>query len=532
MASCAVYVDFRWKIDKSEIMNMKIHIIACAFLLAGFTACIDDESCLGGKAIPELTIAGNAEEMQVLNFNLGTDCVIRPNISYKGGTEENLTYTWSIGTYTNGTKGVLEVVSHERDLTYFFTQGGSYYAHLNVTDGVVGYAMDYQVNINRTFEEGYVLISKDEAGNGNMAFIKVMTPEEIEEGVEQIYMEHCLEQMNEGVSERGLVDVKIGDVTVGAWPNTSVVTRLMVSVGNKCYFIDLNTFTIISEIDYTTVFSGFKATDFLYSDALYYPCAYDREMGKFVHLDLQYMFGYEYSYFKNVSFDDFYLFTYAGSYYSTKVLFVNYDSPEVAEYNAYAPYYGLSTYFPSTLDMLADEELISTFMGGNTPDYPNITPLYILTRSKINRNKVSLYSMTSGSYVAPENFSTQECELTDDMVLPVQGTPFVASPVYNRHYYYVGNNVYVMLMENAFTLAKKDEVAISFPTNEEITYMSVNIDTEELYVATYDTTTKRGNFYIYDTADVRADNQTSPAPKKAYRNCADKISSILYKPRV
>lgn len=507
-------------------MKMNIHIIACALLLAGITACVDDESGIGENVIPELTISGNTEKMQVLNFNLGTDCVIIPDISYKGGVEGNLTYTWSIGTYNNETKGDLEVVGHDKNLTYFFTQGGAYYAHLNVTDGVVGCVMDYQININRTFEEGYVLVSADEADNGNVAFVKIMTPEEIENGVEQIYMEHCLEQMNEGVSEKGLRNVVLGTVT---WPAT--INRVIASVEDKCYFLDPNTFTIVSEIDYTEVYPNFKATNFVY-DA-YNPYAYDANMKKFVHLELQYMFGYEYKYYVGAAFDDFFLSTYSqwGSS-TTKTLFANYEPAEVFEFNAYAPYYGLSTYFPSTLGMLADEELLTTFMGEEMDPATYITPLYIMTRSKTNPNIASLYVKNGGTYVAPEYFSKQELELSDDTALPKAGTSFVSSPTYHRFFYAVDNNVYVMLTENKFALPKKSDWAISFPENEVVTYMSVNLSTEELYVATYDTTVKRGNFYIYNTSDVRADNQISPAPKEAHRKCADKISSVLYKPRI
>ena len=245
------------------------------------------------------------------------------------------------------------------------------------------------------------------------------------------------------------------------------------------------------------------------------------------------MFGYEYKYYEDASFDDFFVSSYSQfGNANTKTLFINYNPAELFEFNAYAPYYGLSTYFPSTLNMLADEELLSAFMGEEMNPETYILPMYVLTRSKTNPNILSLYKKASGSYVAPEYFSKETCELTDDMALPVQGTRFVSSPTLHRFFYAVDNNVYVMLLENAFTLPKKTEAALRFPVNEVVTYMYVNIDTEELYVATYDTITKRGNFYIYNTLDVRADNQTSPTPKATHLNCADKITNILYKPRM
>ena len=62
--------------------------------------------------------------------------------------------------------------------------------------------------------------------------------------------------------------------------------------------------------------------------------------------------------------------------------------------------------------------------------------------------------------------------------------------------------------------------------------MDLDISTEEIYVATYDVTKKRGNFYIYDAKDVRTDNQGKVSPKAVHKDCADKIVSILYKKSV
>ena len=39
------------------------------------------------------------------------------------------------------------------------------------------------------------------------------------------------------------------------------------------------------------------------------------------------------------------------------------------------------------------------------------------------------------------------------------------------------------------------------------------------------------NVYIYNMADVRTDNP-NPAPKAQHLNCADRITNIMYKPRI
>lgn len=95
-------------------------------------------------------------------------------------------YQWS--------KGDLEEVSTEPELKYNFTSGGSYYVHLNVTDGKVGKTVNYQVNVNRTFENGYLITSSDADGKGNLSFVKILTPEEIAAGEKEVVVEHCMEK--------------------------------------------------------------------------------------------------------------------------------------------------------------------------------------------------------------------------------------------------------------------------------------------------------------------------------------------------
>lgn len=239
-------------------MSMKIKILALASLwvACGLSSCIDDESSMGGLPVPQLEIAGSTgEKLPVFNFDMGKKCVIEPQISYNGGDEKALVYEWSVGTYKEATevepavKGPLKVVSTDRVLSYTFTDGGSHYAHLKVTDGKVGAVMDYQVNINRTFEKGYVLVSNDMNGNGNLVFVKEMTPEELESGKSQVIIEHAVEAMNPDYSSvKTLLGVSHKTIT---YP--TVVKRLMVAVEDACYYLDPNRFTIVTDLKYGEV---------------------------------------------------------------------------------------------------------------------------------------------------------------------------------------------------------------------------------------------------------------------------------------
>lgn len=497
-------------------MKRVIISVLCVSLTFSLFSCINDDSSEGGNVIPTLTIAGSdADEMPVKNIYLGEECVLTPDITYKdGGGESDLKYVWSIGTYTNGSKGSLTEVSTEKELRYNFLEGGAYYAHLTVTDGTVGAVMDYQINVNRTFEEGYILISNDEQNNGNLTFVKTMTAEEIAAGTPQVYIEHSIEKMNEGLTPGKLIGCIHGIVT---WPKT--VHRLLVSTEDRCLILEPNTFTTLANLPYSEIYDGFKASKFI---QCYNPFAYD-ESGKSVHINMNDMFVFKSNGAVGLKFDDaaVYPYTMWGSVY-TQVIVTKYDSHEVCEYN-------MNTgAFNSTGDLLANENIVTAFGYKTSRAYSPST--YIITQSVDNPDVYNIRSLQI-NYISYYGTGTKTSfNVTDDTAVPERGTKVVYTPKYNRFYYATGNNIYVCLPTNAAPLPGKSEYAVSFPANEEVTYLHVNTDTEELYVATYDTATKRGNFYIYNTADVRTDNAANVKPTATHKNCADRITEVVYKP--
>lgn len=513
-------------------MKSRITYIACFSMLLSFNACISDDSTFETIDIPQLEVSGSGEEtMPIFNFNLGDDCVITPEITYTGSTD-NLQYEWSIGTYKNGAKGALEVVSTERVLNYRFTEGGSYYAHLKITDGQVGKVVDYQININRTFENGYFLISNDANEKGNLVFVKTMTPEEIAAGTPQIYMEHCIERMNEGVSVSKLLNTAFVTQYSENW-TAGTFTRLVTLTEDRAIFLDPNTLSILAELNYSDVYSGYKATNYIPDS--YAPYLYDAAMKKFVHLNMEYMFPYENAAYAGRGFEDFVNNNYLQYGYNpaSSVSYVNYSSDEAVGYEAYASYYGFSDPFISTGDMLAGEDILSVFVGAyNSSAWSNYN--YILSASKSDATLCSLYFFPSAftySIMMPDAYpySKSQFAVTEETALPKEGTRFLYSATYNRHYYALDNKIYVALISNAEPLPKKSEFAVSFSAGEVITYMDISVGTEEIYVATYNETTKRGSFYIFDAKDIRTDQQGNITPKVVHKDCADKIVNVLYK---
>ncbi len=498
-----------------------------AILSWGLSSCIEDESVEGNAAsIPTMKIKGSEDtSMPTYNFDLGNDVVINPEISYSGN-ESDLTYTWQMGTYTNGSKGEMKQISTERNLVYRVRAGGSYYFHFTATDGKIGQSIDYKVNVNRTFEEGYLLTSFDADGKGNLTFIKIPTTEEIEAGKEVVPVEHCVELMNEGFSEANLVKAISGSVNLWDGKTSSVLKRILVSTTDQCYFLEPNNFTVLSEIKYADLYPGFKATEFMPDS--YTPYAYDKNMKKFAHLNLKYMFPYEYSYYAGFeSADDMIFSKYLswGSEYS-RTFYVDYDANKVSIFSAYASYFGLDTYFPDAGNLLDGQTLITVFGNGDG------STTFILAKNNTSGSITLWANSNSYYYINAEEFSGQSMTPTADTAVPGRGARFVYTSTYDRYYYSLDNGVYVYLASNQFTLPTKEQYAIRYGSDEEVTFMDINFSTDELYVATYNKTNKRGSFYIYDCKDVRTDNSAAVQPKKSYKDCCGKITYLMYKPSI
>ncbi len=499
--------------------------VTAALLSLSLASCVDDDSTLGTKELPSLMVKGASDtDMPTVNVDLGNACVINPEISYTGGDESQLKYEWQIGTYVNGSKGELKKVSDERELNYRFLSGGTYYAHLTVTDGRVGKAVDYRINVNRLFEEGLLVCTTDADGHGNLTFVKTLTPEDIAQGKQVVITEHSFERMNEGLSEDGLIGANLVTVT---YPKT--ITRLSISTQDHCYFLDANNFTVLTAINYQEAIPGFKASSY-YADANNgNPYAYDLDKKQYEFVDLNYMFGYVSDTYANFHPAHINACKYKGwQGLNYQNFYPDYENSRVTAYDAYQTYYGRSP-FVNTGDKLADYRLISVYSALTPDDATYQTYMYILAQRK-STGDLCLWQLSTSSLANFDFGSPQQLTPTTDMAIPAQGTQFVGSSVYNRMYYVLDNRVYVYLPNTtSLSLPNKSQYVLKYSDTEEITCIDTDFDRDELYVATYDSFTRRGSIYVYDCKDVRTDNAANIQPKKAYKNCCGRVSSLFYK---
>jgi hypothetical protein len=500
-----------------------IALISCLVALC-FTSCIDDKSVYGGKEIDQISIAGSdSTQMQIISVDLGNECVITPVITAKNA--DSIKYSWSIGTYANSTKGNLKYVSNEKTLKYFFTEGGTYYAHLNATNGETGDCIDYQINVNNTFEEGIVISSNDESGNGNIGFIKTLTAEEITAGKQLSVMEHCLSRMNAGIYMKNLLGASRISLN---YKGTS--SKMIVCLADRYYFIDQKTFELIQEEKFSSVYAGFKGKNFFIEDSyISYPHAYDPVLGKYCFIDKSYQFAYENSAkFYTQTFDDIYptysiqaRYKYANPLY----IYVKRSNSSINEYSPYSDNQFLNT--SSTGDLFKDLDILSAFKLKSSGD-----ATYVVATAKADPLHFYLLHLTTkwtGTYgidyhqIYNKPDTLANYELTDSKAVPVQGTRLIDNYKYSQVIYAKGNSIYVFYAYNASPTLPTTPL-LSFG-NDQITFADMNDKTSELYVGTYNATTKRGSVYVYDATNLKSDSQ----PKLYFKDCVDKIVDIRYK---
>lgn len=162
----------------------------------------------------------------------------------------------------------------------------------------------------------------------------------------------------------------------------------------------------------------------------------------------------------------------------------------------------------------------------------NYNPAYAISRQDATGKYffTKFYANTNSAEFEME--SRGEIPTTANTAIPDVDCDFAVSNKYHRTYYVSDNKIYVMLTSgDKISWPDRDRYALSFPSNEEITFMTTRTDTDELIVATADKSTDRGNVYIFNIADVRTDSPGA-APTAEYKNCSDRISFIVYKPRI
>lgn len=502
-----------------------------------FAACNRDDSTGIIRSVSEITIQDETEE---LNVNFGFELVRKAKVS-QTIPDIPLTYEWAAAPYTSETAtDTLKVISEEEELHYTFRQRGKHRLRLKVFNGDEAVFKDYTVWVNAAFEEGVMMLAEDENGEGNLSFLKTLTPEEIEAGVEEKILEHCFSTVNPGVDMKN----PVGFVKILLDYGSSNKKFIMV-MQDKIYFADPSTLELIGTTPINGDYAGEKARTFVASD--YYGCYpfIQTENGKIIHVEKKFNFLYNNTsaLYQNANaglYEDMITQTSIANAkvgIETTVFFLNYSTSTITTTYGYFP-------IVESKEMFKDEDIITIFKENNIPTQSKV---YAITSSKKDKNELIIRNI---SFQPTQDYS--DCDmianskysytLNSGDKCPAQGIQFVGCSTYGMAFWHEGSEIYAWNYLNPESKLPNTPVidikqADNAGSNVEITYITtsnalvnrvpINID-QWLYVGVYDKDTKRGSLYIYDCTKI---GQPGLKPYKQFDNQTDRIKFITDKTR-
>lgn len=182
----------------------KINYILQSFIICLMVvSCYEDNSQVGDKPIEEIRVENDAKDTINIYYNETL------NISAKiGAGELPVTYNWGIGKYQEIEKEdaygqkykanvtVFETISNEKDLTFIVRDLGHYMIREMATNEHGSTMKYHHLFVNSPFEEGFLIFGRRPNGNGSIAFLKTLTPEEIELGMKPNFRQNVYEFVN------------------------------------------------------------------------------------------------------------------------------------------------------------------------------------------------------------------------------------------------------------------------------------------------------------------------------------------------
>lgn len=461
---------------------IKYFFLSSIILLA--SSCYKDQSSLGNKPISEISILlPDISEGQVVNREKNDLLTIDPEIT-QSGHDKSLTYEWQVN---------YEVFSTDETLEFPCTQLGTYFIRLKVTNEDGSAFTNFTLNVNSPYEEGLMVLSEDEGGEGTLAFMRKYSQADLDAGKVESFVNNVFTLNNPGEK-------------IGKRPTDIVKRENQVFVSSagegKIYLLNAKTFEVESTVSAPDI-PGFRPVRMNIPDGAFRTASILCEEGKIYTLAML-----EHLVMTDAKFDqpviektDFgFNFNDCFSY------FWDNEHSRILQYSAYYP--------TSSLDEFAGQELVSFFYDGAN--------LNVVTRDE---NDPSEYTNTVfGNYV--QNVSTQDLDLKQKTTLNVSGTPELtplAPTVVNTNLkkllYASGSNVYSWFYTGT-TMQSTPFITID---NGTITALAQDPDENLLYVGVYDAGASglKGSIYIY--------NPDSGKLVEKYMNVTDKPVKIFYK---
>lgn len=488
-------------------MKKVIFIIFGMLLLCH--ACIEDESTLPDKPISEITISA---DFDTLSIDFGMELVYEPQIEQTGDLD--LTYEWSYSQIDKkGNRDSLRFLSNERVLRHQFKKLGNYDLRLKVSNEHGSAFKKYALRV-RAYDEGIFVLSKDDAGKGRVSFMRSLSREELEEGMEETFNTDVFSSVNPGYALNDPVDVKKIDSDI-----------FLLSRGdNLVYRIDGQTFEMYNTTDFKEEYPGTQPSAIVSMDRSITAYLVWSKEGNCVKVDYQ----------SDVAFKSDWSWGPTDKMYDRVLkvkknmrcysFFLNYEDSRMYYTHGYPTYgsisYEYTAWFPK-------EELINIYMD-------NDFNVYLITCSKENPNQI--YHRMFGF----DNDWNNKRQLDRASYMDQKYT--VAEPItltresqvqYNSIYgyiFYTNKDKMYRWKNDWYYYQPIPQTPVITLEGKEITCFEFSPDEKQLYLGVYDPSLPdlKGCVYVYDADKLDPETRELTLLKK-YEGVADRPIKVFWK---
>ena len=485
-------------------MKRSIVIIILLFVFPGvWQSCIDDDSV---GFVRELSMVNIESKDSVYYTNFGEEFVIEPTVSQtrEGG---EIKYEWGYtGVRSNGgLKDSLRLISTEPVLHHAFRELGHFRIRLRATNEDGSSFAYYDVYVRTAFEQGLLVLSKDENNLGRTSFLRVKEPGEIVDGTEETFILHALEGVNP--------EIKLNDPQDITW---GTYMMILTEGGKVIYRYDKMSFDYLNSLPIDGEIPGLRLKKFCATNP---PAGGGVSLGWGMNGDtwvIDYNMGIvtpDGSFSPGENFDKLY-FHESGN----NVLFVNFEKSYI---NHASGYMWPSSRFSSG-DHFKEKNIVN--LVGDDADQ-----LSVVTTDLLDTQLVTVTSYTTmngyggfpwapqftGAFMNPKDTTYR----ANGPLTLTRETEMLTNKAYRVTFYTRGNELYQWIYSG---LKLPDTPLLTL--DGEITCMTLSPDNNHLYLGIWNPSAReelKGSIYIMDM-------NTSKIVKE-YRGVADKPMKIMYK---
>ncbi|MND39949.1 hypothetical protein D3C80_306790 [compost metagenome] len=430
-----------------------------ALVVLSQISCDKDDTLQDTRAISEIGVVFNEIKDPIVNMDKNQVLTIDPVITQTEKDKE-LTYEWEVN---------YKVFSTEKKLVYPCSKIGTYTIRLNVSNADGSTFKSFKLNVNSAYEEGLLVLTEDENGEGDLAFMRKFSQAEIADGKVESFVNNCFTLNNPGL--------KLGKAP------TDIAKRLqqvyITSKGEKkVYLINNKTFELEATVAAPDI-PGFKPLKINVPDNLGRSAVVLCEQGKIYNLAvLEFLVSPDTKYPTNVI---------------EKTTF-GFDLNDTYHYfwdNTTSKIHQVSAYSKSDSKTEFQGRNMVQFFYADAPVYADAA-FYVISHSSENP---SIYSKT----VYSKNLSTikEKTDLTGGIASALNSNSILeVNTAYKKLLYTNGNKIY------SWFYTGTDSPVTAFITVDEgvITGMTQSTDGKLLYVGLYNASASglKGSIYVYN----------------------------------